>query len=71
MPDIRFGKAINRALDDTRRDDPSVILIGEDIATATGLFGVTRSLKDTHGEQRVIDAPIAEAGIVGAAVGRR
>lgn len=69
MPDIRFGKAINKALDDAMRDDPSIILIGEDIAAAGGPFGVTRSLKDTYGEQRVIDAPIAEAGIVGAAVG--
>jgi len=46
-----------------------VILIGEDIADAGGSFGVTRSLKERFGARRVIDTPISEAAIAGAAVG--
>lgn len=69
MAEVRFGKALNRALDDALRDDATVILIGEDIAGAGGPFGVTRGLHQTYGDLRVIDTPIAEGGIMGAAVG--
>lgn len=69
MADLRFAKAINQALADAMRDDPSVVLFGEDVAAAGGPFGVTRGLLDAFGPQRVLDAPISEAAIVGAAVG--
>jgi pyruvate dehydrogenase E1 component beta subunit len=49
--------------------DPTVVLLGEDVAAAGGAFGVTRGLLDRFGPERVRDAPISEAAIVGAAVG--
>ncbi|MBL8698024.1 MAG: alpha-ketoacid dehydrogenase subunit beta [Alphaproteobacteria bacterium] len=69
MAELRYGKAINQALADAMRADPRVVLIGEDIATAGGPFGVTRGLLDAFGPARVLDAPISEGAIVGAAVG--
>lgn len=69
MSEIRFGQAINRALAEAMAADPSVVLFGEDVAAAGGPFGVTRGLLDRFGPERVRDAPISEAAIVGAAVG--
>lgn len=69
MADMRFGKALNQALADAMAADARVVLIGEDIGQAGGPFGVTRGLMDRFGPDRVLDSPIAEAGIVGAAVG--
>src|SRR2546430_4006361 len=50
-------------------NDPSVLVIGEDIAQMGGLFQVTAGLLDRFGPQRVIDSPISEAAIAGAGVG--
>ncbi|ARR55802.1 alpha-ketoacid dehydrogenase subunit beta [Rhizorhabdus wittichii DC-6] len=69
MSEARFAHAINRALDDALAADPSVLLLGEDIANAGGTFAVTRGLLDKHGPDRVIDMPIAENAIAGMAVG--
>ncbi|QND44398.1 alpha-ketoacid dehydrogenase subunit beta (plasmid) [Rhizobium lusitanum] len=69
MAEVRFLKAVNQALHDAMRDDPTVILIGEDIASAGGSFKATKGLLDTYGSSRVFDAPIAEAAIAGIAVG--
>ena len=69
MPELRMGQALNRALAEALAEDPSVILLGEDIGTAGGPFGVTRGLQEKFGPDRVRDTPIAEAGIMGAAVG--
>jgi pyruvate/2-oxoglutarate/acetoin dehydrogenase E1 component len=69
MSEIRFGQALNRALADAMAQDPSVVLLGEDVANAGGPFGVTRGLLDRFGPERVRDTPISEAAIVGAAVG--
>lgn len=69
MSELRFAHAINRALDDALASDPSVLLLGEDIANAGGTFAVTRGLLDKHGPDRVIDMPIAENAIAGMAVG--
>ena len=69
MPEVRYGKAINRALHDAMATDPAVLLFGEDIAGAGGSFGVTRGLLETFGPQRVRDTPISEATILSAAVG--
>lgn len=69
MAELRFGKALNLALEHAMREDPRVIMIGEDIAAAGGPFGVTRGLLKEFGADRVIDSPIAESGLVGAAVG--
>lgn len=69
MSEMRFGQAINRALSDAMAADPSVILLGEDVARPGGPFGVTRGLLDKFGPERVRDTPISEAALAGAAVG--
>jgi pyruvate/2-oxoglutarate/acetoin dehydrogenase E1 component len=69
MSEARFAHAINRSLDDAMARDPSVLLLGEDIANAGGIFAVTRGLLDKYGPDRVIDMPIAENAIAGMAVG--
>jgi pyruvate dehydrogenase E1 component beta subunit len=69
MAEIRYGKAITNALIASMDEDPSIILLGEDIAAAGGPFGVTKGLAEKYGELRVRDTPISEAAVVGAAVG--
>ena len=71
MPE-RIGtirEAINEALHEEMRRDPSIILMGEDVGVAGGVFKVTDGLLKEFGPNRVYDTPIAEAGIVGLAVG--
>jgi pyruvate dehydrogenase E1 component beta subunit len=62
-------QAVLRALDDAMADDPTVIIMGEDIAAAGGPFKVTEGLLASHGPDRVIDTPISEMAFMGAAVG--
>lgn len=69
MAEIRYIHAVNRALGDAMAADPMVVVIGEDIGRAGGPFAATRGLLDRFGPDRVIDSPISEAAIVGAAVG--
>jgi pyruvate dehydrogenase E1 component beta subunit len=69
MAESRYIKAVTRALQDAMAADPSVILIGEDVAAAGGSFKATRGLLEEFGPDRVLDAPIAEAAITGIAVG--
>lgn len=69
MSEVRFGQAINRAIADAMAEDARVVLFGEDVAAPGGPFGVTRGLRDRFGEDRVRDAPISEAALVGAGVG--
>jgi acetoin:2,6-dichlorophenolindophenol oxidoreductase subunit beta len=69
MTVLNFGRAVNKALGDALEKDPTVVLLGEDIADAGGSFGATRTLKERFGAHRVIDTPISEAAIAGAAVG--
>jgi pyruvate/2-oxoglutarate/acetoin dehydrogenase E1 component len=66
---IWIRQAVLRALDDAMKDDPSVIVLGEDIAAAGGPFKVTEGLLASHGPDRVIDTPISEMAFMGAAVG--
>lgn len=61
--------AINDALHYEMELDPSVFLIGEDIGPFGGAFKATKGLYDKFGDMRVIDTPIAESGIIGAAIG--
>ncbi|MGW3951894.1 alpha-ketoacid dehydrogenase subunit alpha/beta [Streptomyces sp. NPDC004752] len=65
---LRYGLAVNRALDTELSERPEVVLFGEDIAIPGGTFGVTRNLRKRFGE-RVFDTPISESAILGAAVG--
>lgn len=66
---LTIGKAINTGLRRAMEDDPKVVLMGEDIGKLGGVFRITDGLQKDFGEQRVIDTPLAEAGIVGTAVG--
>ncbi len=64
-----FVQALNEALDISMERDPSVYMLGEDIAEMGGDFGVTRGLWAKYGEERVRDTPLSEAAIIGASVG--
>lgn len=69
MRTLSYSEAINEALREEMARDPSVFLIGEDVGTMGGVFGVTAGLLQQFGEARVMDTPISEAGIIGAALG--
>lgn len=69
MTETSYREAIRQALIDSMEADPSVILIGEEVGLYGGAYGVTKGLIDLFGANRVIDAPISEPAIVGAAVG--
>ena len=64
-----MAKALNAGLRCAMERDPTVVLIGEDIGRLGGVFRITDGLQKDFGEHRVIDAPLAESGIVGVAVG--
>ncbi|HRP20731.1 alpha-ketoacid dehydrogenase subunit beta [Alicycliphilus denitrificans] len=67
--EMRYVNAVTQALRDSMEQDPSVVVMGEDVANAGGSFKATRGLLDTFGAQRVIDTPISESAIASAAVG--
>lgn len=69
MAVITYLEAIRAALAEEMAQDERVFLIGEDIATYGGPFKVTEGLVERFGEARVIDTPISESAIVGAAIG--
>ena len=69
MTEITYLEAIRQALIEEMERDPNVFILGEDIGAYGGAFKVTDGLLAKFGEQRVIDTPISEAGIVGAAAG--
>ncbi|MGA7280460.1 MAG: pyruvate dehydrogenase (acetyl-transferring) E1 component subunit alpha [Acidimicrobiia bacterium] len=66
---MNMAEAINSALAGAMADDPSVVVLGEDVGIAGGVFRVTEGLQKTFGDDRVIDTPLNESGIVGTAVG--
>jgi 2-oxoisovalerate dehydrogenase E1 component len=66
---MTMAEAINSALDEAMEHDPSVIVLGEDVGLAGGVFRITEGLQERYGESRVIDTPLNESGIVGCAVG--
>jgi 2-oxoisovalerate dehydrogenase E1 component len=67
--ELTYQRAINRALRDELASRPEVVVYGEDVGNAGGIFGVTRSLQRDFGPARVFDAPISESAILGSAVG--
>lgn len=69
MPQLTMVQALNLALDEALREDPNVMILGEDVGRDGGVFRVTDGLIDKYGEDRVVDTPLAEAAIVGTAVG--
>lgn len=69
MSQMNMVEAIRSAQDVMLDKDPNVIIIGEDVGYFGGVFRCTDGLQRKYGEHRVIDAPIAEGGIIGAAIG--
>jgi pyruvate dehydrogenase E1 component beta subunit len=66
---VTLGKSLTSGLRKAMEKDPKVVLIGEDIGKLGGVFRITEGLQKDFGEERVIDSPLAESGIVGTAVG--
>ncbi len=69
MAQMTFLQAINQTLDQQMEKDASVVVFGEDAGFEGGVFRVTAGLQKKYGEDRVFDTPIAEAAIIGSAVG--
>jgi len=69
VAEVTYIEAIRQALDEEMARDPSVVLIGEDIGVYGGAFKATEGLLARYGWERVIDTPISETAIIGAAVG--
>lgn len=69
VTEMRYASAVTQALRDCMEQDPTVVVMGEDVAKAGGSFKATRGLLDTFGPGRVIDTPISESAITSAAVG--
>ncbi len=68
MTERNLAQALNQALD-LALADAEVVLLGEDVGTTGGVFRISDGLLEKHGEDKVIDTPVAESGIVGAAFG--
>ncbi|MEM1090804.1 MAG: alpha-ketoacid dehydrogenase subunit beta [Pseudomonadota bacterium] len=69
MAQMNMIQAINSAMDVMMERDPTVIVLGQDVGYFGGVFRCTEGLQRKYGEHRVLDAPIAEGGIVGSAIG--
>ena len=69
MAKLNMVKALNLALLEEMEGDPDVVIIGEDVGVDGGVFRVTEDLHRRFGGRRVIDSPLAEAGIIGASIG--
>ena len=66
---MNMAEAINAALDEAMEANDDVVVLGEDVGVAGGVFRITEGLLAKYGEERVIDTPLNESGIVGTAVG--
>jgi pyruvate dehydrogenase E1 component beta subunit len=69
MTEISLVQAVNLALRHAMADDASVLVLGEDVAVDGGVFRATDGLLEAYGDARVIDTPLAEAGIAGISIG--
>jgi pyruvate dehydrogenase E1 component beta subunit len=69
MTQITLAKGINMGLRKAMEADPKVLMMGEDVGKLGGVFRVTDGLQKDFGEDRVIDTPLAESGIIGTAIG--
>ncbi len=65
MPQMNMVMAVNEALRSAMRRDKRVVVLGEDVGKVGGVFRVTAGLQEEFGEERVIDTPLSENGIVG------
>src|SRR3989338_8138283 len=69
MTELTIVQAVNQGLRRAMESDSNVLLMGEDIGKLGGVFRATEGLQKDFGEDRVIDTPLAESGIVGTAIG--
>jgi 2-oxoisovalerate dehydrogenase E1 component beta subunit len=69
MTKLTLSRALNEGLRRSLETDPKVMIMGEDVGRLGGVFRVTDGLQKDFGEHRVVDTPLAEAGIVGTAIG--
>ncbi len=69
MTQITLAKGVNMGLRKAMEADPKVLVMGEDVGKLGGVFRVTDGLQKDFGEDRVIDTPLAESGIIGTAIG--
>ncbi|PXY31572.1 alpha-ketoacid dehydrogenase subunit beta [Prauserella muralis] len=69
VQNLTIGKALNQGLRAAMEADDKVIVMGEDVGKLGGVFRITDGLQKDFGEQRVLDTPLAESGIIGTAVG--
>ena len=69
MREIEYRDALNEAFDEELERDPSVVLMGEEVAQYNGAYKVTKGLWDKWGDKRVVDTPISEAGFIGMGIG--
>lgn len=69
MTEISLVQAVNLALRRAMADDASVLVLGEDVGVDGGVFRATEGLLEAYGAERVIDTPLAEAGIAGVSIG--
>jgi 2-oxoisovalerate dehydrogenase E1 component beta subunit len=69
MATMNMAQALNSAMDVMLARDPDVLVFGEDVGFFGGVFRVTEGLQQRYGDSRVFDAPIAEGGLIGVAIG--
>lgn len=69
MKKMSYAEAIREGMSIRMREDPNILLFGEDVGAFGGCFGVSAGMLDEFGEKRVRDTPISEGAIIGAAVG--
>src|ERR671919_3208261 len=69
MPELTYRQAVAHGIAQEMERDPNVVMLGEDIAAAGGVFKTTEGLLDRFGPDRVRDTPISEQAIIGAAMG--
>ena len=69
MPTMNIIQAVNDALRLQMRLDDRVIVLGEDVGKFGGVFRATQGLQEEFGQERVVDTPLSEAGIIGTAIG--
>lgn len=66
---LTIADGLQTALDTALTEDPTTMIMGEDVGVLGGVFRITSGLRDKHGADRVVDTPLAEAGLVGTGVG--
>jgi pyruvate dehydrogenase E1 component beta subunit len=69
MPQLTYREALRQAIDEEMERDPSVFIMGEEVAEYNGAYKVTQGLWDKYGSRRVIDTPITEESFTGAGIG--